>query len=184
MKTLVLYTSLTGSTEKYAKDIASAVNGDVFPLKSFKWRNIKDYSIVVYGGWIQGGTIKGLDKFLQHWDKDLKKKDVIIFSCGMTFPTEEGRHVLIEQNLLDLYHVRYYQLRGNFDINKLKPIYKFMIQNSIKMIVNDPDATEDQKALAGIKDHPIVCYDAPKVEKVISVIRSLEVAPKPEQETK
>lgn len=184
MKTLVLYTSLTGSTEKYAKDIASAVNGDACSLKSFKWKNIKNYSIVVFGGWIQGGTIQGLNKFLQHWDKELKGKDVILFSCGMTIPTEEGRHILIEQNLLDLYHVRYYQFRGCFDINKLKFPYKLLIQSSLKMIANDPDATEDQKALSDIKYHPIECYDGAKVEKVVSVIRTLEVAPKAPEEKK
>lgn len=184
MKTLVLYTSMTGSAEKYAKDIASAVNGDAFPLKKFNWRKINDYGIVVYGGWIMGGTIQGLNKFFQHWDKQLKSKQVIIFSSGMTIPTAEGRHILIEQNLLDLYHVRYYQFRGSFDITKLHFPYKFMINNSIRMAVNDPNASEDQKSLALVKDHPIVAYDGEKVERVITVIRGLENAPESVEESK
>jgi|SRR5574344_1827161 len=177
MKTLVLYTSMTGSTEKYAHDIANAVGGEAFSLKTFSWRKIDDYGIVIYGGWIMGGTIQGLNKFFQHWDKSLKNKNVIIFSVGMTIPTAEGRHLLIEQNLLDLYHVRYYQVRGSFDINKLHFPYKFMINNSIKMAVNDPNASEDQKSLALVKDHPIEVYDNEKIEKILTVVRSIESAP-------
>jgi menaquinone-dependent protoporphyrinogen IX oxidase len=178
MKTLVLYTSNIGSTKRYAEDIAAKTGGDVFPLKEFKWRTIKDYDIVVYGGWIMGGTIKGADKFFQHYDKSLSDKDVIIFSSGMTFPTAEGRHLLISQNLLDMYHVRYYQLRGSFDFSKLKFPYNFLMNNSLRMIEKNPESSEDQKALLDIKNTPIEYYDSQKIEKIVSVIKAIESAPK------
>ena len=50
MRTLILYTSKTGSTKKYAEDIAHAVNGDVFPLKKYKWKDVGDYDSIVFGG--------------------------------------------------------------------------------------------------------------------------------------
>jgi hypothetical protein len=96
----------------------------------------------------------------------------------MSLPTPEGRHILIEQNILDNYHIRFYQFRGSFDMAKLHFPYNFLINNSIRMIANDPNASEDQKSLAAIKDHPLVYFDNEKVEKVLLVLRTLAATPK------
>ena len=56
MKTIVLYTSKTGNTAKYAEEIASQVGADVKPLKKFRWKKeLKDYDCIVFGGWVMGG---------------------------------------------------------------------------------------------------------------------------------
>jgi menaquinone-dependent protoporphyrinogen IX oxidase len=174
MKTLILYVSKCGNTKKYAEDIGALIHADVFPLKKFKSKKMGEYDAIVFGGWVRGGTIQGLDKFLQSY-KFIEKKNVIVFSVGMSVPSKEGRAILIEQNLLDMYHVRYYQFRGSFDITKLDFISKLMIQNSLKMIINDPDCTEDQKSLLSIKDRPIEHYDHEKVDKIVSVINQLSL---------
>ena len=83
MRTLVIYQSLTGSAQKYAEDIARAVSGDVIPLKKFKAKMIPQYDVIVFGGWVRGGRIQGLDKFLSNWYA-MDGKDVIIFSSGMS----------------------------------------------------------------------------------------------------
>jgi len=172
MKTLILYTSKCGSTKKYSEDIARQVQADVFPLKGFKPKKMLAYDTIVFGGWIRGNTIQGLDKFLQSYES-IKAKNVIVFAVGMGIPTSESRSLLIEQNLLDLYHIRFYQFRGSFDIKKLDFINKLLINNSLKMITSDPSASEDQKNLGSIKDHPIEAYDQQKVDKVVSVLNQL-----------
>jgi menaquinone-dependent protoporphyrinogen IX oxidase len=174
MRTLVLYTSSTGSTKKYAEDIAMAVHGDVMPLRKFKAKNFKNYDTIVFGGWVMGNTIQGLNKFLASYDL-YKDKNVIVFSSGMSFPSNDGRDVIIEQNLLDMYHIRYYQLRGNFDYRKVKFPYNILFSNSIRMIAKDPNATADQKMLLQIKNTPIIYYDQAKIDRIISVIHSLNV---------
>jgi|SRR5574344_253898 menaquinone-dependent protoporphyrinogen IX oxidase len=174
MKTLILYTSKTGNTKAYAEDIAKQVNADVAPLKGFRPKKMLDYDTIVFGGWIQGGTIQGLDKFLQSYSK-IEKKNVIIFSVGMSVPSPDGRSLIIEQNLLDMYHVRYYQFRGSFDIKKLHFPANLLIMNSLKMIANDPASTADQKALLDIKNNPIIVYDREKVDRVVSVLNQLSL---------
>lgn len=176
-KTLVLYTSNCGSTQKYATDIAHAVDGDVLPLKKFKWKNIDDYQIVVYGGWVNNGTIKGIDDFLYDYENRLKDKDVLVFACGMSITSETGRKELIDRNYLSPYHIRFYQVRGNFDFQKLSWTQKMMMKAAIKMAANNPEATPDQQALAKILDTPIECYDREKIERIITVIRQIENEP-------
>ena len=181
MNTLILYKTNTGCTKTYAERIGEGIHGDVFELKKFKWKNLKNYDTVVFGGWVMGNTIQGIDKFLQHWD-DMSKKDVIVFAVGMSLPSPEGRHILIEQNILDNYHIRFYQFRGSFDMAKLHFPYNFLINNSIRMIANDPNASDDQKSLASIKEHPLVYFDSEKVEKVLLVLRTIAATPKSEAE--
>lgn len=177
-KILVLYESNCGSTEKYAKDIANATNGIAMPLKKFKWKTIDEFSIVVFGGWVNNGAIQGINDFLYDYENRLKDKDVIVFSCGMSIPTDKGRKELIDRNYLSPYHIRYYQVRGSFSFSKLKFVQKMMMKASIKMIANSPDATEEQKMLVSVLDTPLDYYDSEKIERIISVIRSIAEAPK------
>ncbi len=179
MKTIVLYTSSTGSTERYAKDIANKIGGDVLPLKKFKWKNASDYDCFVFGGWVLNGKIQGLDDFLCHYEElNDAKKHILIFSSGLSFPSPEGRKDLINRNILDLYHVRYYQLRGSFDINKLNWRYKLAMKLMIKKVTGDPNSSLDQVAMySSFLTTPIDYFDYEKVEKIVTVINKLSLEP-------
>jgi menaquinone-dependent protoporphyrinogen IX oxidase len=174
MKTLIIYKSKTGNTKAYAEDIAKKIGGEVIPLKNFKASKAKDYDTIVFGGWVLGGTIQGLNKFLEHYN-DFKDKNLIVFSVGLSVPTQEGRSILIEQNLLDMYHIRFYQLRGSFDMKKLHFPYNFMIRSSIKMMTANPDASTDVESLKSLKNNPVEVYDSEKIQKIVIVINSLSV---------
>ncbi len=173
MRTLVLYVSKTGNTLKYAEEIAHAVHADLLPARKFKPKMIAEYDTIIFGGWVMGNQIRGLDKFLVHYPQ-MKEKNILIFSCGMSMVTQQTRADMISSNILDLYHVRYYQLRGSFDYQKLGPIQKLLMNNSLRMVANDPNASADQQALLAIKDNPIHYYDTEGVNKIISVLHRLE----------
>ena len=174
MRTLVIYESQTGCTKRYAEDIAKAVQADVIPLKKFKAKMIKDYDVIVFGGWVRGTQIMGLNDFLADYDA-MEGKDVIVFSSGMSIATPEMRKNLISSNILDLYHVRYYAFQGGFDFSKLNFKNKFLFNTAIRQIENDPNATPDMKMAAYVKDHPIEYYDEAKVNRVIEVINKLSL---------
>ncbi len=172
MRTLILYTSATGGTKKYAEDIATGVQGDVFPLKKYKWKDIDDYDTVVYGGWVMGNKIQGIDDFLSHFD-EMEKKNVLIFASGMNFPTSESRDSLISTNVLDIYHVRFYQLRGSFDYSKLRFPYSLLIKTSLRQMKNDPNLESQSEMMESLKDHPLEFYDAQGIDKILSVLHRL-----------
>lgn len=179
MKTIVLFESSTGSTEKYAKDIANKIGGDVSPLKKFKWKNLKNYDCVIFGGWVLNGKIQGLDNFLAHYDEmNDAKKNILVFSSGLSFPSPEGRKDLINRNILDLYHVRYYQLRGSFDINKLNWKYKLAMKLMVKKITGDPNSSPEQVSMySSFLTTPIEYYDYEKVDKIVAVVNKLSLEP-------
>jgi menaquinone-dependent protoporphyrinogen IX oxidase len=175
MKTIVLYESKYGSTEQYAKDIAKAVNAECMPLKKFRFKNIEDYDTIVFGGWVRGGVIRGIDQFLSHYD-EMENKNVIVFAVGMAMSNPDTRALLISSNLLDMYHIRFYQMQGKFDYSKLNPIEKMMIKASITRMENDPNLGDFEKAnLSRIMDTPITGYDEASVQKVIRVLNKISL---------
>ncbi len=176
MRTLIIYYSKTGNAEKYAQDIGKAVNADVIPFKKYKVKMAKDYDTIVFGSRVIGSRIQKIDEFLRDYE-EIEDKNVIIFSTGMSIVSKEARLNLISANLLDMYHIRYYQLRGSFDYQKLGGLEKFMFSNSLRMIAHDPNSTADQKMLLEIKDRPIEFYDQAGVEKIITVLNKLSAVP-------
>ncbi|MDD6916862.1 MAG: flavodoxin domain-containing protein [Candidatus Enteromonas sp.] len=178
MRTLILYTSKTGNTKKYAEDIAQAVNGDVFPLKKYKWKDVGDYDSIVFGGWVMGGKIQGIDDFLSHYD-EISDKNILVFSSGMGFVTSESRDRLISGNVLDIYHIRYYQLRGSFDYSKLHFPYNFMINTSLRALRKDPDSAQDLSMVENLKETPLEFYDQQGIDRIISVLHRLSAVGDP-----
>lgn len=173
MKTLVLYQSNTGCTKAYAEAIAQGIHGDVMPLKKFKaYKKIREnYDAVVFGGWVMGNTIQGIDKFLTHWD-EMEGMVVLVFAVGMGIPTDESRKILISQNVLDLYHLRFYQFRGSFDYAKLKFPYNLYMNMFMKRIEQDPSMSENSADLLQLKERPLYFNDTEKVEKILTVLRT------------
>ncbi len=172
MRTLILYTSATGGTKKYAEDIAAGIQGDVFPLKKYKWKDIDEYDTVVYGGWVMGNKIQGIDDFLAHFD-EMENKNVLIFASGMSYPTSESRDSLISTNVLDIYHIRFYQLRGSFDYSKLRFPYSLLMKTSLRQMRADPSMEAQSEMMESLKDHPLEFYDAQGIDKILSVLHRL-----------
>jgi len=172
MKTIVIYHSMTGNTKAYAEDLARRVNADLLPLKKVKGKLLATYDTVVFGGWTMGGTIQGLDKFLQNWNF-ISDKNVIVFTNGMGFPTKESRLELIESNVLGDYHIRFYQLRGSFDISKLKFPYNLMMKKTIAQMAGDPSQQATYEALQNYSATPLIYYDKEMIERMTSVINGL-----------
>lgn len=172
MKTLILYSSLTGNTKQYAEDLAKAVDGDVYPLKKLKPKKWVGYDTVVFGSWIMGGNIRDLDRFLQSWDL-ISDKNVIVFADGMGIPDKSTRQTLIEQNVLESYHIRFYQLRGSFDFSKLKFPYSLVMKSTMASMASDPSKASTLEMLKYFQDNPLAYYDHEKMDRMISVIRSL-----------
>ena len=148
------------------------IQGDVYPLKKYKWKDVDNYDTVVYGGWVMGGKIQGIDDFLSHFN-EIEKKNVLIFASGMGIPSSEARDNLISTNVLDIYHVRFYQLRGSFDYSKLRFPYSLIMKTSLRQMRNDPSMESQSEMLENLKDSPLEFYDAQGIDKILSVLHRL-----------
>ena len=104
----------------------------------------------------------------------MEKKNVIIFSVGLSPSNKEVRDAMISANLLDMYHLRYYLLQGKFDYQTLSFVEKMLIKTSVNRLQNDPNYDELHKAsMMRLLDTPINVYDTEGVNKVIRIINKI-----------
>lgn len=173
MKTLILFESKRGSTQRYAEDLGQLLGAEAMPLRKYRWKNLDDYDIVLFGGWVKGNVIQGVDDFLSHYEQ-LKQKAVILFANGLSYPTAEGRDGLISSNILDLYHIRFYQLQGKFDYSKLGPIEKILVKTSVNRMQNDDNFTPEHKAqMLSLLTEKVDGYDHNGIEKIVAVVNKI-----------
>lgn len=79
MKTIILYTSKTGFTKKYAEALAVRLECEAKPAKDVKSETLGSYDAVVYGGWIFANKISGLSRILV-----AAKGKLTVFAVGAT----------------------------------------------------------------------------------------------------
>ncbi|MDD3881714.1 MAG: flavodoxin domain-containing protein [Eubacteriales bacterium] len=112
MKRIIVYSSQTGFTERYAKWIAKALDCESIPLKQASKEALSGYDKVIYGGWVMGNMIFGLDKLL-----NITPNPEAVFAVGSTPASDDITAAIKEQNKLESTPLFYMQ--GGFAFEKL-----------------------------------------------------------------
>jgi len=139
-KVLVLYFTIYGSTKKYAEWIAEELKGDLLDIKDVRHNQLNDYDIIILGGGLYAGKIKGLNLLIDNYEK-IKDKKLIIFTCGLADYTKdeninsvkERLEKNIPNNLFGIIKVFY--LRGYINYKNLSLKHKIMMSIMRKMII-------------------------------------------------
>ncbi len=85
-KTIILYQSRSGTTEKAVNILAEKLKGDatIINLKKDKVPSLNDYPTVIIGGSIRAGMIQsGIKKYIEKNIDIIKDKDLGLFLCCM-----------------------------------------------------------------------------------------------------
>ena len=83
MKTIVIYKSKYGSTEKYARWIAEELSCEANDVKNVKIDDLLEYDTIIYGGGLYAEVIAGVYILTKNIDK-LRGKKLIVFTTGIT----------------------------------------------------------------------------------------------------
>ncbi len=84
-KTIVLYKSNTGFTQKYAEWIAEELNCKAVSIDKLDVNSLFEYNTIIFGGGIHAGQISGL-KSIKNSILKMTDKKIIIFATGATPP--------------------------------------------------------------------------------------------------
>ena len=171
-KTIVIYKSKYGTTKKYAEWLAEELECPAVSIDDFKRSELKNYDKVIYGGAVQAGGIKELDKFMK-WirsdlkllelyrggkitEEDLKRAGVVrrrygIFAVGINLENEEARRQLLDINFPKSYMkgLPCFYLPGEYHPENIRGADKLIIGMAKKMISKKKasDATEEDRLL-------------------------------------
>lgn len=170
---VVVYTSETGFTKKYAGWIAEELKCAAMEIKDWKKQKPSDYQTVIYGGGFYAGSIKGLKKVKEQMRAypDVK---LIVFATGAT-PAESKE---IIQKAMDANFTEeekknipafYFQSGLNYENMGVK--YKIMMKMFAKMMKKKADKTPEEQLMAEMLTHS---FDYSKKENIIELLEYSE----------
>lgn len=148
MKTIIIYTSQTGFTERYAKWLAEEVSGEILTLEEAKKKN-EDYfanaDAIVYGGWAMGGKFVHSEWFTERipsW----KGKKLVLMGVGASpneFP-DVGR--VLDETLTDEQkkYAKAFYCQGGLAYDKMKLPSRLAMKAFASMVSKKKDATPDE----------------------------------------
>ena len=150
MKTIIVYESKTGFTERYARWAAESIGCECISLKDASKEKLMECDRVIFGGWIMANMISGLPKL-----REMGVSPAVVFAVGASPAFEEVIEQIREQNHLGKMPLFYFE--GGIDYDRLGFVQRMMLKTMKKMTEKKKDMTRQEAAivqlLAGNFDH-------------------------------
>ncbi len=149
MKTLIIFNSLTGFTEKYALALKDRLGDGVeaVPLKKFKVKMLDNFDKAVFMSRVINNTITGFKTVVKYANKFAEKYAAIV-AVGMAEPNAAQYHGLEQANIPYLLKgIPMFVLRGGFDGERLKGKDKLMVKFTCSRLEKAPSRTREEMAL-------------------------------------
>lgn len=138
MKSIVVYNTVYGSTEKYAKLIAEKSGSEIFNLKTdLKKIDLSKADIVCFGGPVHAGKIQGAD-WLNKNINQITNKKLLLFSVSAAPPSAPVVPAFKTQSLSqELHDCAFFPLPGRYVFSEMSWFHRSMIKLAAKFI-KDP----------------------------------------------
>lgn len=148
MKTVVIYTSQTGFTKRYAEWIALSAGADCMELSEAKRADLSPYEAIVFGGWACAGGISKLGWFKGNMDKWADKRR-IVFCVGASPAENPDIAAALRQNFSDAQwaQVKVFYCPGGFNYEKMPAGSKLMMKMFIRALKAKKNKTEAEREM-------------------------------------
>ena len=172
MKTIIVYNSKTGFTERYAKWLADALDCALVPYAKRQDVDFALYDAVVFGSFNHAGTIQKLDWFkkqLPAW----QDKKLAVFYVGATPPDDKGTEATLARNLTGqaAEKVAGFYLPGGICYEKMGAATRFMMKTFSSMLAKTKDKTPAESEMARMLGSS---YDLSDQKWIQPLVRFLE----------
>lgn len=139
-KTIIIYKSKYGTTEKYANWLADELGCDICGCKGIGKIDFNKYSTVIYGAGIYAGGI-GAKNITSCWET-LKEKKIIIFTVGLSDPEKTDYQPIIDKgfNSEQKQMIKFFHLRGGIDYKSLGFVDKMLMAMLVSVMKKKPEA--------------------------------------------
>ena len=172
MKTLIVYTSQTGFTKKYAQWLSDEMKADMYDLKEVQKKDdsfFAEYDAIVYAGWAMAGSIVKVKWFLGKaggW-KDKKLAVICVGGSPIEAPECEAmmKNVLNEEQSS---YIKAFYCQGGFNYEKMNGPSKFAMKMFANSLKKKPD--ENSKIMAEYISGSFDASDKKYIEPVVSYL--------------
>ena len=151
MKTLIIYTSQTGFTKRYAQWLADKTGGDLLDLKDAQKKGadfFADYDAICYGGWAMAEKIVKAKWFLEK-AADWKDKRLAMFCVGGTPNGELQVDNLLKNALTDEQreYIRAFYCQGGMNYEKMNAPTRLAMKMFVSALLNKKDLDQEKRAM-------------------------------------
>ncbi|CBK73905.1 Flavodoxin [Butyrivibrio fibrisolvens 16/4] len=149
MKTLIIYTSQTGFTKKYAQWLADRVNGDLIELKEAQKKGLDyfdGYDAICYGGWAMAEKIVKSKWFLEKAES-WKNKRLAMFCVGGTPNGEAQVEALLKNALTDTQreYIKVFYCQGGMSYEKMSAPARITMKMFVSALRNKKMQQKNKK---------------------------------------
>ena len=176
MKTLVIYTSQTGFTKRYAEWIKEETSADILDLKEAKKKKedyFLSYDAILYGGWVNAGKVTGAKWFFGK-AASLNDKKLGLFVVGAS-PAEdpEAKKVMDKVIPEDMSsRMKGYYLQGGLNYDKMGTGSRLAMKALLSIMNHKKNPTEKDKAMAEMISHSYDISDRKFIEPIVSYVNA------------
>lgn len=176
MKTIIVYSSQTGFTKRYAEWLSEALDAELLTIKEAKKQDaafFQAYDTIVYGGWCMGGNLVDADWFLEK-AKEWSGKKLAMYGVGAT-PADAPEITQFLEAAVPAEQkerIRAFYCPGGLNYDKMNFFCRTMMKMFAKSMNKKQDMTEyeKQKAQALLTNFDI--SDRNYIEPIVAYVRS------------
>lgn len=176
MRTLIIYTSSTGFTKRYAEWIADEISGEVIRLKEAKKKGnefFQGYDSIVYGGWLMGGKVSKVEWFKEKMSA-WKNKKLAVFCVGASPIESPEVSKTLDNNFSEEVRkkVKVVYCQGGLDYDKMSFLMKTMMKMFVASLAKKKDASEFEKEQAEMIAKSYDISDKKFIEPIIEYLKA------------
>lgn len=150
----IVYESHAGHTKAYALLLGEKLKLPVYSLADAKV-HLEKGTEILFMGWMMAGILKG-------WKKTKRRyAPKAVCAVGMAAHTEEAAQKIGKKNGCG--NLPIFMIRGGLDMDKLKPLYRMMMEKLLSFLEKKQDRPADMQGLIDVarsKDDLPVTEDA------------------------
>lgn len=174
MKTIIIYTSKTGFTEKYANWLSGRLDAILMTFDEAKKINdtvFDEADAIIYGGWVMAGKVVGVEWFTQKID-NWKGKRLAVFAVGGC-PNDAPD---IEENLKNILsdeqrkYAKAFYCQGGMNYDRMKLPSKLAMKAFASMVSKKKDKTEADEKMAEMIVRSYDISDEKYIEPIVSYV--------------
>ncbi|HEY4536606.1 MAG TPA: flavodoxin domain-containing protein [Enteractinococcus sp.] len=177
---IVIYETKYGSTRQYAQWIAGALNCEIYARTAVEPNELNAFDTVIYGGPIYTGGVRGV-KFIRYNFDILRHKNLVLFTCGLSDPTDPDTIVNIYERLGTILtrqmiqHMKIFHLRGAIDYSKLNVAHRAIMAMVVRPVKKKYPAsrTAEEQHMLDTYGKAVDFTDRNAVNPIVDYVRAL-----------
>lgn len=175
MKTLIIYTSQTGFTKKYAEWLAQKTGGDMLELKEVQKKDdafFSGYEAIVYGGWVMAASVVKVKWFLNK-AASWKDKKLAIYCVGGS-PNDNPDVEVMLNKLLDQEqreYIKAFYCQGGFNYERMNAPSRLAMKMFVSALKKKKDPTEEEKIMTQMVATSYDISDEKYLEPIVDYLK-------------